>query len=237
MPTELSDFLSNSKHTTAREQMVENRFLADMAVSAAKRNYSFVIYQTSTDKDGYDVILDDRLITLPIQMKSVSGKTHSWAIHRRLMRPSLDFSAAHGITSPSLQSGLNGAVVLVKLSVREDELVHEYFYSDFLIIRAIAMGFTGARLAQRRIAITTEERLQSETKGAIRIPLSMFVRAKCTDSLLTLMGFPSIFNNLWRNHMILFLQSRRVQRASTEEELADLVFNETEARNQLAQLV
>jgi hypothetical protein len=112
MSSHLTKFLSAAKNTKAREQLLENKVVFDLMLAAAKRGYGLLSYKSATDTDGFDVVFDDRQTLIPIQLKTVSGSTKKWDIHRTLIKPKIDDLEMHQLYATHRHIGRAGGIIL-----------------------------------------------------------------------------------------------------------------------------
>lgn len=203
MKSQLSNFLSSSRYSNARELLLTSRIKHDLLLAAAVCGYDLLIYTPTVDCDGFDLIFDDRLTLVPIQLKTVAGKTNSWKIHRKLIRPLFSNLEGFRLHSPSHGAGRGGGIILVDIKEEHhgESLEISYFYSDFLIIHLFLENlFQPKRISPFKIDALKYE-IIGQMDGMFKLPKWAFVKAKSPEHLLALAGLSSRVNSLWREHM------------------------------------
>ncbi|MBL8649387.1 MAG: hypothetical protein JNL35_03170 [Sphingopyxis sp.] len=76
-----------SAYSTTRENILEHRFLADVASRLWQRGeFAFAISHSEVDNSGYDVILEACGVTRHVQLKAMhtEGSTDSFKVQQRL---------------------------------------------------------------------------------------------------------------------------------------------------------
>ena len=193
--SDLRKFLKEAANTTARESLIGSRISYDLKLKAALKGYDLRIYTPDVDRDGFDMILDDRSREVKVQVKTVmdDSKTTSWRIHKTMLRPSFEICEPLGFEESPSGTGIQGGIILVELSPRIDSLDVMYYYTDILVITALFRRIVNKT---PRIAKSTlhsfYRRIQTGTSHErISVPRSFFLRAKTPDHLLGLMGLHS----------------------------------------------
>ncbi len=72
------------------EDLFNFRFAYDIKRAAVGRGYHLQTYLTAVDRDGFDIILDDKDELRKVQLKTRSktnSTTDEWAIQKQLLRP------------------------------------------------------------------------------------------------------------------------------------------------------
>lgn len=181
-----------------------HRFFLDVQTAAATRGYYLNTYFDDVDHDGFDVIFDDQDYIKKIQVKSVhkSGNTKSWDIHKRMLRPSLQWLDMLGFESSPAGEGSEGGVVLISFSDEEGEIRADYYYSDVFVLLLFYVGAVKRRNGKSQKAI--DDILVSWRQGIgserVRVPRAAFLKAKDASSLLSLMGLHSSSQYAWKHH-------------------------------------
>jgi hypothetical protein len=210
MPSHLSKFLSAAKNTKAREQLLESKVIYDLMLAAAKRGYGLLSYKSATDTDGFDVVLDDRQTLIPIQLKTVSGSTKKWEIHRTLIRPKIDDLEMHQLYATFRHMGRAGGIILSSISIEGEDIEVQYYYSDFLIIELLCHGIV-ERPKKQLIRIEQLRReLIDEAKGKVEYPICAFVGVKSPEELLAIAGLQSKAYSLWRGYFQEYLRFQNI---------------------------
>jgi hypothetical protein len=119
----LPEFFDDSHNNTSREKMFFNRLYFDLKLAAAHSNYALSIFAPEVDRDGFDVSLDDGDLDRRFQLKTVlkTAGTNSWKIHKRLLRPSLEYAQSLGFPQSPGGIGLQGCFILIEIDNENDE--------------------------------------------------------------------------------------------------------------------
>jgi hypothetical protein len=228
MTSRLSSFLTSPQYSNARELLLTSRIKYDMLLAAAVRGYDLLIYTPTVDCDGFDLIFDDRRTLVPIQLKTVIGKTNTWEIHRKLIRPSFSSLEIFRLQSPSYGAGRGGGILLVDIKEEQGESLEiSYFYCDFLIIHL----FLEKIIQSKKITSFKINELKYDIIGQIdgkfTLPKWAFVKAKSPEHLLALIGLSSRANGLWREYMCEFLRYKNIPNfqspVGTEHEMREYI--------------
>src|SRR5579862_2551527 len=85
----LRKFLNASSNTRTRERIFFHRLYYDLKIAAAARGYHLGLFEPDVDRDGFDIVLDDRDQARQFQLKSAtkSSKTNGWNTTLRFLRP------------------------------------------------------------------------------------------------------------------------------------------------------
>ena len=193
--SDLRSFLKEPANTTARESLIGSRISYDLKLMAALRGYDLRIYTPDVDRDGFDIILDDKDREVKIQLKTVldDSKTSSWKIHKTMLRPSYEFCEELGFECSPEGTGIQGGIILVELSPGSDSLDVTYYYTDILVITALHRRIVNkSPKIQKKTFCSFYRKIMSGTShDKINVPRSFFVKAKTPDHLLGLMGLHS----------------------------------------------
>lgn len=206
MSKQLESFLKKPENMHGREALLMHVLFYDIKLAAARDEYYLNSYFDDVDHDGFDVILDDQNYIKKIQVKSVGAKnvTQSWAIHKKILRPSRYLLDRLGFDSSPEGKGTEGGVVLIKYRVREEALEITYHYTDVFVLLAFECGIVFRKDGRRQKAISKcFSELQSGLGNEkVKVPFAAFIEAKNPDSLLALMGLHNTIDSFWKHHVI-----------------------------------
>ncbi|MCP4178960.1 MAG: hypothetical protein GY756_14460, partial [bacterium] len=132
----LEKYLKDPANSVARETILRDRLKYDLRLAAVKRGYYLKIYSEDVDKDGFDIILDDDDEIIKTQLKSVSGVTPEWAIHKHILRPDPLVAEDMNFEPSPTGTGASGGIILIELCFNNDDLEVFYHYTDICIILA-----------------------------------------------------------------------------------------------------
>src|SRR5947209_9589756 len=88
----LAQYLAAGANSHSREEILTCRFLYDVKLAAANRDYHLLSHYSDVDHNGFDIILDDLLHVIRLQLKSVmhDSDNPNWAnIQRFVLRPNV----------------------------------------------------------------------------------------------------------------------------------------------------
>ncbi|EGW23206.1 hypothetical protein [Methylobacter tundripaludum] len=212
MTSKLSKFLKSPGYSNARELLLTSRIKYDMLLAAAVRGEDLLIYTPTVDCDGFDLIFDDRRTRVPIQLKSVAGKTNSWEIHRKLIRPPFSNLEGFRLHSPSYGAGRGGGILLVDIKEEHhgESLEISYFYSDFLIIHLFLENLIQPKKIPPFKIDALKYEIIDQMDGKFNLPKWAFVKAKSPEHLLALAGLGSRVGGLWREYMYELLSGKNI---------------------------
>lgn len=222
----LKKFLSEQGNSHAKEELFNYRLFYDLKLAAAETGYHLLSYSSDVDHDGFDIVIDDRVILRKYQLKTVVRCTEkkpktgelkftyassNWKIHKHLLRPSRDHWEYFGFDLPSIPSdekdrlcGVEGGVILMAWEVDSDgELNVEYWYTDLYLITAIELKI----LPRDDRSVNAANRIRSELpKGApnqtMSVSKGMFVRADTPERLLELANMKTQDHANWQARVL-----------------------------------
>ena len=201
--SDLRLFLKEAANTTARESLIKSRISYDLKLMAALKGYDLRIHTPDVDRDGFDIILDDKDREVKAQLKTVldDSKTSSWHIHKTMLRPSYEICEALGFEDSPSGAGMQGGIILVKLSPRTDSLGVAYYYTDILVITALYFRIVNKspKISEKAFYSFYKNIMIGTSHDKIQVPRSFFVKAKTPDHLLGLMGLHSESHVGWFN--------------------------------------
>lgn len=198
MKSRLAEFFADRHNNTSREKMFFNRLYFDLKLAGAHSNYALSVFTPEVDRDGFDVSLDDGDLDRRFQLKTVlkTAGTASWNIHKRLLRPSLEYARSLSFPQSQAGVGLGGGVILIEVDNENDECPVTYRYTDVFIISAFADGLI--RDPQNSYRRTQAKELLAKLivleagKDDVAVPINLLVRVKNPHCLLAIAGMHSI---------------------------------------------
>lgn len=206
MATQLEEFLNESKNTHAREALLMHRLFYDVKLAAARRGYYLNSYFDDVDHDGFDVIFDDQDYIKKIQVKSVGAQaaTQSWAIHKKILRPSVYLLDKVGFESSAEGEGTEGGVVLIEFKDTDHGLDIVYYYTDVFVLLAFDCNIVRRKDGRSQKAVNSclTDLLRGLGSERLSVPIAAFIQSKNVDSLLSLMGLHSRVQSPWKHHVI-----------------------------------
>jgi hypothetical protein len=207
--SKLRAFLSDFRRSRSREYVITARLVHDLTVAAAARGYDLLVYLPTVDSDGFDIILDDHDLLVPVQLKAMiaGGRTQYWEIQRTLIRPKPAEADLYGFEPSPSGVGRGGGVILTKASTKDGvEIDVEYFYTDISILSAIWLDLVPISSAQTKHRLRRlRAELATDVKGKVRIPRTAFLHAPSPDRLLALAGLHSQSDQPWRLQLMKLL--------------------------------
>lgn len=214
--TSLDKWLRRDANSRSREYLTTARVVHDLLTAAAAANYDLLAYTPTVDRDGFDLILDDRDRLVPLQLKSVikGGKAQSWSIHRHLLRPERHEVELFGFEPSPSGQGRGGGVLLITLTPSEAQIDVTYRYTDISVLSALWLGLfrlpKGSVQTLQRLRVA----LEAEPAGAIALPRSAFLTARTPEHLLTLAGLQSrATTGVWPRYLHLLLERENLSGA------------------------
>lgn len=204
MNSGLLKFFKDSNNSVSRENIFNHLLCYDLKIAAARRGYDLQIYQPDVDRDGFDLILDDRDTMLPIQVKTVFGKTRVWEIKKRLLRPKWYLCEQLGFETSPYGVGLNGGILLIDIKVATDEAIAvDYFYTDVFIMRIMQLG-----IIQKINGISQfwKDLVTGLGDDKVEVKKAFFLKAKGHEQLLELMGLHSNFLSSHQDYILKFYE-------------------------------
>ncbi|MBL8307751.1 MAG: hypothetical protein JNM33_13720 [Rubrivivax sp.] len=204
-PSHLHTFLQAEANSRAREFMLTSRVAHDLTIAAATRGYALLVYYPTVDSDGFDLIVDDRDKVCMLQLKSflAGGMATRWAIHRKLLRPSLLEIEWFGFEPSAVGEGRGGGVLLIEADVKDSTVDLKYRYTDLSILTAFWMGLIPLHGNSVKAIDALRNQLAAEPGGKIDIPKTAFLEARSPEHLLALMGLHSRYSHsVWPGLLI-----------------------------------
>lgn len=202
----IEKFLNKPANMHAREAILMHRLFYDIKAAAARRGYYLNTYFDDVDHDGFDVIFDDQDCIKKAQVKSVcsSASTNSWAIQKKILRPSIYLIDKLGFEASAIGEGTEGGVVLIEFKDIGGALEVRYFYTDLFILMAFECEIISRKNTKKNTAIQKclkglYEGLRSER---LSVPKCAFIEAKDADALLALCGLHSNRHSSWKENVI-----------------------------------
>jgi hypothetical protein len=208
--TDFEHFMETPANMHGREQILMHRLFLDLKTAAARSGYYLNTYFDDVDHDGFDVIFDDQDYIKKVQVKSVhkDAATGNWKIHKRMLRPSLQWVEKLGFESSPHGHGSEGGVILIEFEDINDELRASYYYTDVFVLLMFHCDVMQRQHKSSREAV--DNALKEWKKGSgrelISIPRAAFLQARNPASLLALMGLHSLASPAWK-HLVFALAS------------------------------
>lgn len=218
----------------AREEILMHRLLLDIKTCAARRSYYLNSYFDNVDHDGFDVIFDDKDYIKKIQVKTVQkkGTTKTWAVHKRLLRPSWGLVEKLGFESSAFGEGSEGGVVLIEFWDDGQELRADYYYTDTFILTLFSCELIKRSTSRQQKSVVDFCRSlrQGSGKELTPVPKAAFLKARGATELLSLMGLHSLSSSGWKHQLIVLASNifgiQPMPMAAPEENLLDFVWSE-----------
>ncbi len=213
MSSQLEKFLLADVNSRTKESLINYKLFYDLKLSAALDGYDLSLYTPDVDRDGFDIILDDRDSVRKIQLKTVlitnkkdkrAATTSSWDIHKAILRPDMEFCSRLGFESSPFGVGVQGGVILILIDVSESGLSISYAYTDIFVITALHLGLVHKTPKIRKNVFENfyagvKEGISSEK---IAVPRSLFVDAVSPEHLLGLMSLHNRIGYGWWHHLL-----------------------------------
>lgn len=206
----MNNFLLDPLNSRSREHMFTCRIQYDLMEAAARGGYALRTYLPSVDRDGFDIIFDDRKTLIPTQLKTNASKTNNWKISRKFFRPTLENMPAYRLQSPAYGEGFGGGVIIIAIENINDSIKIEYSYCDFLILHLFHYKILDSSPKNSRSIENTIYSTIADTDGNFSLPRIAFIPAKTPQHLLSLMGLQSKINNFWRHEFLDFLRIKNI---------------------------
>lgn len=185
-------FFYSPENSTRRESILINKLLFDLQLAYAMQGYYLKSYRTDVDDNGYDLVLDSEDISRKIQVKStmVDAATKAWDIAKGVLRPELLQMSKHSMWS-NLSAGISGGVILQEVTLKDDNIDLNYYYSDLVIISLYCFGIIGNKTNKKSAFKVIRELHDENFHDKVKLSKSCFLRLKSPSALLELMGFTS----------------------------------------------
>lgn len=186
----LNEFLKKDEFLHDREAMLMHKLVFDCRLAFAKKNCRLQVLTGEVDHNGFDILFDDGDFSKRFQVKAVYGKTASWEIHKRLLRPTMDTADYFGYECSPEGIGICGGVILQKLDLdKSGELTVRYLYTDLDILRAFNLGIIKRKHGKSNKVVSGLFDSLRMGYGGISVPKGAFLEAKGPEELMALAGF------------------------------------------------
>lgn len=201
---QIESFLNASINSVSREALLAHRFMYDMTLAAALREYALLSFIPAVDRDGVDLVLSDHDNTRHVQLKSTTKRAvpslSITNVHGSVLKPHLDQADRIGFEPTHGGTGQGGAVILMEVSVeRPVAIAVRYWLTDAYVLVALSRSLVpGAPKNAVRDANALIQALQSgRSTDRYDIPVSCFLPTKGPAALLGLGGWhaPDPFGN------------------------------------------
>lgn len=190
--TGLAAFLKAERNSVTREVLLRHKFVFDVLVAAARRDYALQIFVGEVDREGFDIVLDDGDAIRKIQLKSVFGKCKGWGIRKNLLRPEPRLAEDLGFEAAPTGIGIGGAVVLQVVKVEGDSLDVSYAVADIALMCAMREGFvtknSGVKIQPQTLRTVIDQTVEGKRTERVGVPLGAFIRARSAGHLLGALG-------------------------------------------------
>jgi hypothetical protein len=217
----ITDFLKDNDNLGTREKIFIDRIRFDLKLAAAHASVPLQIFAPDVDRHGYDIIVDDADLERRFQLKSVleTVATAVWDIHKRLLRPIMDYAASLGFAHSSEGVGLGGGVILIKIHDRDPTCPVTYYYSDIFVLTALAEKLIVSAPDHRATqASDVLNRLRHGVgRERVPLPLGVFLKLRSAACLLSIGGFHSTEESYqwWGNLLIAFREGFHLETPPT----------------------
>lgn len=194
----IGQFLSSEHNSVSREVLFTHRITYELKLASAHSGFDLRVFRPDVDRDGFDLLLEQRSIVRLVQTKTVGAraKTSSWEVGCHLLHPSRKRAERLGFTLPQigLGDGLDGAVLAIVFDVVGDDIQVRYRVFDLSVAAAHAAELTG--LGQKQVAQVESllARLRNaKGLGRVRVPRWMFLDVPTAEGVLALLGMRTRF--------------------------------------------
>jgi len=186
----LDKFLKKDEFLHDREAMLMHKLVFDCRLAFAKNNCRLQVLTGEVDHNGFDVVFDDGDTWKRFQVKVVYGKTATWEIHKRLLRPTPNVADYFGYECSPEGIGICGGVILQELNLDKlGELTVKYRYTDLDILRAFNLGIIKRKHGKSNKAVSGLFDALKMGYGEISVPKGAFLEARGPEELMALAGF------------------------------------------------
>lgn len=192
MPTAF-DFLKREKNSLTREALLRHRFIYDVGLAAARRDYGLQVFVGEVDREGFDVVLDDADRVRKVQLKSVFGSTKNWELQKNHLRPEPCDAEGLGFAPEPTSIGTGGAVVLQIVGANaKNDLDVSYAVTDIAIIAALECKLirkvSGTKPARKALSRIIEDVAKGDRSQRVVVPRGAFIRVRTPGHLLAALG-------------------------------------------------
>jgi len=201
---QLESFLKASINSVSREALLAHRFMYDMTLAAALREYALLSFTPSVDRDGVDLVLSDHDNIRHVQLKSTTQRAIPSLsipnVHGSVLKPQVDQADRIGFEPTQGGSGQGGVVILMEVSVdTPSDISVRYWLTDAYVLVALSRSMVpGAPKNAIRDANALIQALQSgSSTERVDVPVSCFLPTKSPAALLGIGGWhaPDPFGN------------------------------------------
>jgi len=240
----LKRFLLAEVNSRTKESIINFKLFYDLKLAAALDGYDLSLYTPDVDRDGFDIIIDDRDSVRKIQLKTVikttrNGKiaptTTSWGIHKCMLRPDMEFCERLGFEFSPTGVGVQRGVILIELEPDDSGLQISYAYTDIFVIIALNLGLVKKSPGIKSSVV--KKLFQGIRDGVsnekITIPRSVFVDAKSPEHLLGLISMHNRICNGWWHHLLTISENEYVQKLDESKLAAPLKALRTQVADKL----
>lgn len=218
-------YLQNPQNSHAREAILKHKFIFDLSVSAAKRNYYLTNYESDIDNEGVDIVITDNELMRPIQLKSIynDAKATKWKLHKRLLRPTFYEIESLGFSPETTSEGVGGAFILQCIDDSSGNVEVSYMYVDiFTLIAFHQKVIKKAKNSPKQETIDNfmSNLFSGKRSDRIEIPKSLLLTAKTPDHLLSLLSLHSpVTPGGGLNHFIHSFTKQKFETKTNEQQM------------------
>jgi len=208
-------------NSTVREEVLNLKLFYELKKAAAEREYHLKIFEANIDFEGFDIIMDDNRLTGKYQIKTRWNSTKSnWNIHRNMLFPTYREAEKMRIGDGLVCSNVEKGVILLDVKEKEGELLFDYYFSNFYIIKAISHKLIKRSESIYNVAKTKMNELLGRAgrpNEIIKISKGLFVKVKNPMCLLAICGFDNTMNVHPKMRLFNIFEENKIERNNIEE--------------------
>ena len=235
----LKGFLDRSENSVSREVLLAHRVTYEFKIGSALSGFDLRAYRPDVDRDGFDLLIEQRSLARVIQLKTVGrrAKTVRWKVKSHLLHPSTRRSGRLKFSLPALGlgDGLDGALLVVDFEVERESINIGYRLFDLAVAAAHTLRITGVSEQKAEEASALLWRLRkAEGHGAVIIPAWMLIRLPTAESVLSVLGMRTRYaGGFWYEALLAYAKENHGDYGSEERSVAELC---AKARRDLQEL-
>jgi len=182
--------------------LLEHRIAYELKLGSALSGWDLRAYRPDVDRDGFDMMLEQRSIVRMLQLKSVmhGAGTRRWCVRAHLLHPSRNRSERLGFPLPKvgLGDGLDGCVLLADIEPENDRITLGYRFFDLAVAAAHACGQTrlSGKLSDRSFEFLKDLRRRAG-QGSVTVPAELFLKVPTAEGVLALLGMRTRYSGSW----------------------------------------
>lgn len=211
----LDDFLKENQHTVFREKLVNYHFFYQVKLSAAKAQCDISIYTSEVDRDGFDVLLDSGKHIKPFQIKTITTTSTAkfWKVKKNLLRPLSQNCIFYQYEKSPEGEGVEGAFVLIEIATTENDISgFRYYYTDYIILRAVEMGLIRYRNSDYHVRVMKDLR-HGNRQERVNLKKTCMIEVPGMDNILALADLPTISCQPWKSTFHSYLQDNNIEKS------------------------